>query len=280
KGTEETDEQDKKELSTWIEAKDERRKNESSLKGTEETDEQDKKELSTRIEAKDERRKNESSSEGKADMGEHEEKELTARTEAKDKTSENKTFSKDKEKMEVVKKIKNQLKQIKKSQNSAKPQIPNEADEEIVTGEKMGKDVSAVKAIKKVIKNSQEDSPFNQTHAQKSRARKRLKTRKAEKCADSTIDELSTHAPLEIIVEETKEPWTSVITIEETEKQLESQYYSLMKQTEKQLEPQYYSLMKQAEKQLEPQYYSLMKQAEKQYRELREKRIGREMMNN
>ncbi|MEM1504771.1 hypothetical protein RG959_15265, partial [Domibacillus sp. 8LH] len=152
---------------------------------------------------------------------------------------------------EVEVQRKRHLKQIQEARNPARQQIAaNQEEEEIWTRGKTTKDMSADKERENIINSSLEDSSFNQTHIQRNREGKRFKASKIkkEKCIDSRLGQSSTCLPLNIPIEEKEEAWVPVITTEETEKYLESQYYSLMKQ------------------------------AEKKYKALREKRMEREMM--
>ncbi len=149
---------------------------------------------------------------------------------------------------EVEVQRKSHLKQIKEARDPARQQISaNQKEEEIWTAGKTTKDRFTDKERENIINSSPKDSSFSQTHIQRNREGKRFKAKK-EKCIDSTLRQSSNCLPLNTPIEEKEEAWVPVITTEETEKYLESQYYSLMKQ------------------------------AEKKYKALREKRMEREIM--
>ncbi|OES46467.1 hypothetical protein BA724_14660 [Domibacillus iocasae] len=262
------DQHGEKESSSQIEAKDERSENEASSKDTG-ADQHGEKEPPTQIEAKDERSENEAFLKGTMekevekqvkepskqikDAQNLESSQITVEIDKEAVTEENTTttVSADYEDEKLSKQYDEKKGNISFDHNQIEQLTqPIPAAEKVETDSyKHITSKPFAKPRNKVINDSLENSSINQKHAQKSQARKRVKTSKAEKDTDSTIDKSSDAAPLEIAVEEPQEIWTPGLTIEEAEKQLESRYYSLMKQ------------------------------AEKNYKILQERRIGREMMN-
>ena len=243
---EESDVQEEKDPAAHVEAKDEPEE-EGLWKTGEETDVQEEKDPVAYVEAKDELE--EILWDIVGNLGRQKERELQGPLGAKEEWNENEAAFEGKQEIEVKEKDhSNQMKQIK---NPTKHHIISEADNDLVTRGKTVSDVFMDEKEGDSTRHHRERSSFKQGHAQKSWSRKKTKTNKAEKetCTDLRLDEASLPIPLEVMTEETKECWTPVITIEETELQLESQYYSLMKQ------------------------------AEKQYKMLRERRIEREIMN-
>ncbi|MCI2255734.1 hypothetical protein L2D08_15280, partial [Domibacillus sp. PGB-M46] len=241
-GWEEPKEQ-KEEPFARTEEQNKKNEEEVSLNSWEELKKQ-KEEPVTQIEKQNEENEEEVSLNSREEPNEQKEEPVT-QMKRQNEINENEVSFKGKE-VEVQRK--RHLKQIKEARDPARQQIAaNQKEEEIRNAGKTTKDMSADKERENIINSSSKDSSFSQTHIQRNREGKRFNTKK-EKCIDSTLGQSSNCLPLNTPIEEKEEAWVPVITTEETEKYLESQYYSLMKQ------------------------------AEKKYKALREKRMKRETM--
>ncbi|WP_216594917.1 hypothetical protein, partial [Domibacillus robiginosus] len=246
---EELDEPEKKEHLLQAEAQNEIGESEASAEDREELKEPEEKEHLLQAEAQNEITESEAPLEDREEQEESEAKEHLLQVEAQNEITESGS-PRDNAKAELEKQRNDPLKQIKKAKYTIKRQMTaSDSDKEVITGEKVTTDILAVRTRENILQNSLED-PFHDTQSQKNQKRKSTKAIKAEKGkpADSIIEESCTPPPLEIMAEEKQEVWLPVMTSEEIEKQLERQYYSLMKQ------------------------------AEKKYKALREKRMERKMM--